>query len=243
MARIRSVHPSFFTDEAIVGLQAQAQVFLIGLWTDCDDQGVFEWKPVGLKIRLLPATNVDVAALLGELKAANVIRMVEVGGRKYGLVRNFRKFQRPKKPNSTHPLSQEFRTYVGLDGGEGGTGGEPPPPSSPPGSENPPQMEDGGGREGDSSEAKASGAKPPPDVASVIFGSGLDWLMEATGKKRGDCAKLLGKWRKTLGDEGLIATLGKAQREASIDPIGWMEGAVKARRPAAGKESWDARLP
>ncbi len=67
-----------------------------------------------LKMRLLPAANVDTGALLSELGAANAIRKVEVGGIHYGLVRNFRKYQRPKKPNSVHPLPDEFRTYVGL---------------------------------------------------------------------------------------------------------------------------------
>lgn len=77
------------------------------------------------------------------------------------------------------------------------------------------------------SEAKASGAA---DVASVIFGNGLDWLKRHSGKSEPDCRSLLGKWRKTLGDEALIATIGRAQREGALDPVGWMEAAIKAQK-------------
>ncbi len=164
MARIRSIHPGFFTDEAIVSASPQAQVFLIGLWTQCDDQGVFEWKPVTLKMRILPAANCDATVLLAELAALGIIKQIDVGPLKYGLVRNFRKYQRPKKPNSAYPLPAEFRTYVGLTGkipepddGEEADSGPPDTPEggpdSPPvphqggtGSEIRPQMEEEGGR-------------------------------------------------------------------------------------------------
>jgi len=163
MARIRSVHPGLFTDEAFVALSPLARLLVIGIWTECDDQGAFEWKPVTLKMRLLPADNADVVALLAECEAANVVRRYTVGNREYGVVRNFRKYQRPKKPNSVHPIPDEFRTYVGLSGPssppDADEGGEVPnqfPTSSPPGgddgvsfpqsSETAQQMEDGGWR-------------------------------------------------------------------------------------------------
>lgn len=114
MARIRSVHPGLFTDEAFVALSEAAQVFLIGLWTEADDQGIFEWKPLTLRMRLRPTKDGDVEAILAELEAHNCIKSVEICGRKYGAVRNFRRYQRPKKPNSVHPMTSEFRTYVGL---------------------------------------------------------------------------------------------------------------------------------
>lgn len=81
-----------------------------------------------------------------------------------------------------------------------------------------------------SSEAKASGAA---DVASLLFGQGLEWLSNHSGRSETECRSLLGKWRKSLGDETLIATIGRAQREGAIDPIGWMEGAVRAHRADA----------
>lgn len=137
MARIRSIHPGLFTDEAFMTASTSARLLIVGIWTEAWDDGVFEWKPVSLKARLFPADNVNIASLLSELSDLNFIREFSVGDRKYGAIRNFRKFQRPKKPNSSDVLPDELRIYVAIDS-----------VSSPPvthqfgsGSENPPQME------------------------------------------------------------------------------------------------------
>lgn len=60
-----------------MGLGLAAKAALPLLWTHCDDQGVFDWKPVTLKARIFPADNVDVAAVLAELEAANIVRQVK----------------------------------------------------------------------------------------------------------------------------------------------------------------------
>lgn len=115
MARIRSVHPGFWTDEAFVSVSPLARLLAIGIWNECDDQGAFAWKPVTLKMRILPADNADVAALLAELEAADLLRRYEAGGKELGAVRNFAKFQRPKKPHYTHPMPDTMRVYAGHD--------------------------------------------------------------------------------------------------------------------------------
>jgi hypothetical protein len=114
MARIRSIHPSLFTDEAYMGLSLVSRVVLPGIWTECDDQGVFAWKPLTLKARILPADNAEMTTILAELMRADFIIKFQHDGKDFGAVRNFRKFQRPKKPNSVHQLPAELRTYVGL---------------------------------------------------------------------------------------------------------------------------------
>ena len=157
MARIRSIHPGLFTDEAFVSISADAQVFLMGLWTEADDQGLFEWKPVTLRMRLRPTKDGSVDGLLEELRAANFIQGYELGGRQYGAVRNFRKYQRPKKPNSVHPITEEIRTYVGLSNAS---------------SELSPQREDGG----DKMEEEGGGGEPARARASPISG---DWKPSA----------------------------------------------------------------
>jgi hypothetical protein len=143
MARIRSVHPGLWTDEQFVACSPLARLLLIGLWNEADDQGVFEWKPVSLKMRLLPMDNVDVTELLGELTAVRAIGPFQMADKRYGAIRNFRKFQRPKSPNATHPLPPDLRSYVGLSEASGETGGDEVP-SFPPKGEKSPQMEDGG---------------------------------------------------------------------------------------------------
>jgi hypothetical protein len=116
MARIRSVHPELFTDEAFAELSMAARVLIIGIWTQCDDHGIFEHKPLGLKMRIFPAENsIDMAVLLRELEDAKCIKPFNVDGRPYAAVRNFCLYQRPKKPTFKHPFPDWCRTYVALD--------------------------------------------------------------------------------------------------------------------------------
>jgi hypothetical protein len=162
MARIRSIHPFIFTDEAFVSISPLARVFYIGLLTDADDNGVFEWKPLQLKMRILPAETSTVEPLLEELVGVDLIRPFDSAGKKLGGLRHFCKWQRPKKPTGKHPIPVEHRTYVGLnpDGsrpkasqddevtGEAGAGGEPVPHSHGTEPEISPQREEGGGKDG-----------------------------------------------------------------------------------------------
>lgn len=118
MARIRSVHPGLFTDEAFVSLSDAAKVFFIGLWCEADDGGAFEWKPVTLKMRLMPAALTPVEPLLEELATLDMVRAYERDGKKFGAIRNFCRFQRPKKPKCKWLMPDELRTYVAsTDGG------------------------------------------------------------------------------------------------------------------------------
>lgn len=126
MARIRSIHPGFFTDDAVMEASLAARWLLIGIWSECDDQGAFQWKPATLKARIMPNDNVDIPALLDELVALKFLTSYEHEGAKFGLVRNFCKFQRPKKPNTVHVVPNQFRTFVGLTPASS----EPAPPST-----------------------------------------------------------------------------------------------------------------
>jgi hypothetical protein len=116
MARIRSIHPGIFTDEDFVSLSAHTRLFFIGLWTEADDQGIFAWKPLTLKMRLAPADAVDAAAMLAELVAVGCVRQFTVSDRPYGAIKNFRKAQRPDKPNAIHPAPDEIKAFVGMSG-------------------------------------------------------------------------------------------------------------------------------
>lgn len=156
MPRIRSVHPGVWTDEAFVSVSPLARLLAIGLWNECDDGGGFEWKPIQLKMRLLPADNIDIDQLLSELVGNQLIRPYAVEGRSYGAVRNFGRFQRPKKPNRTHPMPDELRTFAATEG----ISSEPLPHPPGTGGEMRQQMEEiigGGNRRG-------GGTPPNPPV-------------------------------------------------------------------------------
>lgn len=82
----------------------------------------------------------------------------------------------------------------------------------------------------------ASGARSPErrqarSARGELFSTGLGIVRSLTGKPDGAARGLLGKWAKTCRDD--IATLNAILREAAdinpIDPIAWIEGAVKHR--------------
>lgn len=114
MSRIRSVHPGFFTDENLVSASMSARLLFIGLGVEADDKGIFEWKPLTIKMRIFPADHVMVEELLAELENVGAVRQYQLDGRKYGAIRNFRKFQKPKTPNDIYPATPEILAFVGL---------------------------------------------------------------------------------------------------------------------------------
>lgn len=135
MPRIRSIHPGIWTDDKFVSLKMAARLLFIGILNECDDQGVFIWNPAQLKMRVLPSDRVDATALLGDLEKCGLVSRYRVGGAVLGGVRHFREFQRPKKPNSVHPITDEIRAFTGTKaefgslpvGNRWGTNGEAVP--------------------------------------------------------------------------------------------------------------------
>jgi hypothetical protein len=235
VSRIRSIHPGLWTDERFVSVSPYARLLFMGLWTECDDQGLFEWSPLKLKMRLLPADNVDAAALLLELSEAGSVLSYEVAGRQYGAVRNFAKYQRPKKPNSLYPETPESRAFCArsseLHGDEDALvrnqSGTTPPKS--------PQMEDGGGRmKEEGSEAVASGAETPSrppsaiDLKAAVFASGVPLLVGAGTKDR-SARSMLGRWRQDFGDGAVLDALSAATAESPSDPIPWITRKLESR--------------
>lgn len=67
MPKIRGIKPDYWTDEDIVELSLPARLLFIGLWNLACDNGHLSDKPKQIKMRLLPADDVDVDELLDEL--------------------------------------------------------------------------------------------------------------------------------------------------------------------------------
>jgi hypothetical protein len=173
MSRIRSIHPGLFTDEAFMAASCQARILLIGIWTEAWDDGVFEWKPLTLKARIFPVDAVDVPALMLELETLRFVHRFEANGKPYGAVRNFRKYQRPKKPNSSGCLPDDLVSFVGIS--------EPVPNQFPTASEKSPQMEDGGGRVEDEGEEEAATAASSAGAAKIDLKEVERRCVQATG--------------------------------------------------------------
>jgi hypothetical protein len=130
-----------------------ARLLFMGIWNECDDLGSFEWSPLKLKMRILPADAADASALLDDLVEAGSVMRYEIAGKAYGAVRNFCQYQRPKKPTSVHPQTDEVRSWVNTEARSTRDGGEEVPNHSGTGGEKPRQMKDeGGDKEGCSDE-------------------------------------------------------------------------------------------
>lgn len=115
MARIRSVHPGLFKDEAFMELSMGARVLLIGVWTIADDHGVFEWKPKAIRAEVFPGDNVDIDALLSELVTHQFVVRFEDCDRAYAVVRNFCLYQRPREPSYRFPFPQDIHSHAGVE--------------------------------------------------------------------------------------------------------------------------------
>lgn len=116
MARIRSIHPGIFTDEAFVSVSVHARLLFIGVWCEADDQGIFEWRPLTLRMRIFPTDTVDIAAVLAELASLDMVRSFTADGRQYGAVRNFCLYQRPKFFKALFPLPAQIAPFVAASG-------------------------------------------------------------------------------------------------------------------------------
>lgn len=73
LAKIRAIRPEFFTDEDLVECSPLARLLFAGLWCHACDNGHLKDKPKQIKLRVLPADECDVDALLHELVAAGCI--------------------------------------------------------------------------------------------------------------------------------------------------------------------------
>jgi hypothetical protein len=95
--RIRNVKPQFFSHEGLYDAEVKAGVPVrlgfIGLWTCCDKNGRFEWKPRQLKLKALPYDEIDFNKVLEALVETDSIRKYEVDGKQYGYIPSWRKHQ------------------------------------------------------------------------------------------------------------------------------------------------------
>jgi hypothetical protein len=255
MARIRSIHPAIFTDEVFVSLSESSQLLWIGLWCEADDQGVFEWKPLSLRMRLRPVSGKPIDEQLDELCETRCLARFEVEGRPYGVIRNFVKHQRPKSPKVVHPLPDELRAYAGFrpDGSRphattGRKRFDNPEGSSPchseavrnefgTGSGNRSQMKD----VGCSSVPKGTGASAPPepsaipsspDWRSLLFRDGLSIVVGLTGKTEAGTRPMIGRWLKVSRDDcrQVLRIIEDAREANPADPVAWIEAALRGPR-------------
>ena len=109
MARIRTIKPEFYTDEAILSVSRDARLMLIGMFNFADDEGRMDDSPIQIKARVFPGDMdlgaVQIQGLLTELANARIINRYSCEkNHNYIEIKNFRKHQKIDRPNpSTIP--------------------------------------------------------------------------------------------------------------------------------------------
>jgi hypothetical protein len=95
--RIRTVKPEFFQHEDLSDLEQRVglpvRLAFIGLWTCCDREGRFKWRPRRLKSDILPYDDLDFADVLEALAAAGFIVRYQNDRDVYGYIPSWHRHQ------------------------------------------------------------------------------------------------------------------------------------------------------
>ena len=108
MARIRTVKPELFRHEALFEAEQQSKLPLrlayIGLFTACDREGRFKWKPRALKLDVLPYDQVDFSRVLDALVTHGFIVKYAFEGDEFGCIPSWSQHQVINNRESTSLL-------------------------------------------------------------------------------------------------------------------------------------------
>jgi len=111
MARQRLVKPDVFQHEELhraeMGSGLPIIRAFIGLWTQADRRGLFEWKPGKLKANICPFDSILFDDVLSVLEHEGFIRSYVVDGKRYGCIPTMpihQSFNVHEKPNKLLPL-------------------------------------------------------------------------------------------------------------------------------------------
>jgi len=240
MARIRTIKPEFFVNEALSGLPIECHMLAAGLLCYADDEGYFNAHPGLIKAAVFPLRELSVS-VPEILRRLHDIRYIGIGegadGRQYGHIIKFADHQKVshardskikkisitwheigKLPeifrNSPAALRPELnRTELkGIDI---------------------PTTSDADAS--DDLEIPTPEPSDPPSLKAAIFKHGLPWLSAKTGKAPDKLRAQFGKWCRDHGDTEVMAALVEAQRRDPVDPIAWLEGSLRARAKPKGQ--------
>lgn len=110
MARIRTIKPEFFTDGKLVKMSIHARYAFIGLFTQADREGRFEWNEDDLQMRLFIADRkVKISNILSELSENGLVARYGKNA-EYGYIKNFIKHQyiNPREGASVIPAPDQI---------------------------------------------------------------------------------------------------------------------------------------
>ena len=135
MPRSRIINPEFFLHESMGRCSPHARLLFIALWTQADREGRLRWLPLKIHGETFPhEPGLNISELAGELVEAGTFVLYEGGGRVYGLVTGFTKWQNPHRnespskippPPDEHDFGATFSTLGQPKDNQGATKGQP----------------------------------------------------------------------------------------------------------------------
>ena len=118
MARIRTIKPEFFRHEGLfeaeIKYKLPLRISFAGLWTACDREGRFKWKPRALKLDVLPYDELDFSRVLDALLTCGFIVKYEKDGEYFGCIPSWHTHQviNNREMESVLPSIEESITYT-----------------------------------------------------------------------------------------------------------------------------------
>ena len=106
MPRIRTIKPSFWTDEKIGKLPVGARLLFIGLWNLADDEGIVVWNASYIRGQLFPydvkITMVSIKQWMDNIASLKLVAVLEDAQKNsYGYIRAWHKHQVINRPQPT----------------------------------------------------------------------------------------------------------------------------------------------
>lgn len=127
MGRIRTIKPEFFKHGALFDLERETalpiRVAFAGLWTCCDREGRFKWRPRELKLDILPYDDCDFSRVLDALATRDFIKKYAVEREEFGHIPSWSEHQviNNKESASALPEPPKKKRVNPRDGNAKGT--------------------------------------------------------------------------------------------------------------------------
>ena len=245
----RMIRDGLLDSEAVLSLPVEGRWLYVTILLSGDDVGLFEATPFRLA-RIADVRREHADRLLAMLVDADLVRLYEVAGKRYGFIPKFR--QRLQIKRAKCPLPP----LALLAGDEDALnkikdlGSNPPLHNSdsrkntaaqPPEPEPEPEKK----KEIRAEAAPLAPASPAAPIApaqkkelapdEIIFGYGVPLLTQA-GNTDKAARSFLGKLRKTHGDKAVIDALRQCLRSKPLQPLEWLAKALPPSMPKKTQE-------
>lgn len=97
MARIRTIKPDFFKHDGLYDAEQETglplRLAFAGLWTVCDREGRFAWRPRTIKTDVMPYDDIDFSSVLDALETHGFVHRYTVDGTAYGVIPSWDRHQ------------------------------------------------------------------------------------------------------------------------------------------------------